>query len=456
MPSSLALLICTIFVLFMLWTDRKQSPEASFALWIPTIWMLVILSKPLGIWLQSGAANIEEGSQLDRVFQTVLLCLALIILAKRKFDWSNAIKENTWLILLIGYMLFSCLWSDDPFISFKRWSQELIAVAMAFVVASEPNPRKALESLFRRTIYILIPFSYICINYFPEYGRMYIHHSGDLMWIGVAMHKNSLAQLCIFTIFFLIWTFIRKRQGRDISVVWIKTYFEVFILVLAFWIIGGPQHSFTYSATSNFAFAMGLMMLIGLLKYKKWGTIPGPIILIVLTVFIIIYGTVTPIIGRLSVIDISSTVGREENLTGRVDVWRQIVPVAMQRPILGYGFGGFWTTNARKQFDMSDAHNGYLDLILQSGFVGLVLYAIFLLSSIRKAQRVLTQDFDWGAIWICYLVMGLLINITESTFSSFKTPMLMVILFFTVSSTTPTSYIPEVSPKAVNSRNEVG
>jgi exopolysaccharide production protein ExoQ len=420
----------------MLRIDRKQSPEMSFTLWIPTIWMLVSFSKPLSIWFQSGGETMEEGNALDRIYLIVLLCLGLIILVKRKFNWPNAIKENTWLMLLIGYMLFSCLWSDNIFISFKRWIRELVAVVMAFVVATEPHPRKALESILRRTIYILIPLSYILIQYFSEYGRAYVHNAGDLMWIGATIHKNTLAQLCIFAAFFLIWTYIKRRQGRNNPVVKYQTYLEVFILILAFWLLAGPQRTFTYSATANVAFAVGLSVLICLYWMKKLGTILRPIPLIVLTAFIIIYGTVTPMIGELSLIDISSAVGRNESLTGRTDVWRQLVPVAMQQPILGYGFGGFWTTNTRKVFDISGAHNGYLDVIMELGFVGLVLYAIFLLSNIRKAQRVLTQDFDWGALWICYLVMGLLSNITESSLSSFSSQMMSIIILFTVTSTT--------------------
>lgn len=447
MPSALALLLCTIFVLFMLRLDRKQSPEVSFALWIPTIWMLLTFSKPLGIWFQSGAATIEEGSELDRAFLTALLCLGLIILAKRRFNWSNGIGENIWLILLIGYMLVSCLWSDIPFISFKRWSKEFIAVIMAFVVATEPDSRKALESLFRRIIYITIPFSYILIHYFGEYGREYVHYEGVLMWTGVTLHKNQLGQLCLFAAFFLIWTIIRKQQGRDTSSVRYQTFFEAFILILTLSVLGGPEHSFTYSATTTVTLAVGLSALIGLYWKKKRGTMVGSKALLVLIVSIFIYGTVTPMIGKLSLIDISSTLGRQETLTGRTIIWEQLVPVAMTRPILGFGFGGFWTTKTREVYDISEAHNGYLDVILELGFVGLLLVAIFLMSSMRKAQRVMTQDFDWGALWICYLLMVVVHNITESSLNTFTFKLTAIIFLFTVSSTKVTSNTLGVSLK---------
>ena len=325
-------------------------------------------------------------------------------------------------------MLLSCLWANAPFISFKRWTRELITIVMIAVIASEPHPLKALESLLRRLVYILIPFSYLLINYFSEYGRAYVHHSGDLMWIGAAMHKNSLVQLCVTANFFLVWTFIKRRQGRNIAVSKYQTYLEVFILLLSFWIMGGPYHSLTYSATATAAFVVGLLMLKGFFFYEKRGIIPGPTLLTAFIIVIIIYGTITPFIGKLSLVDISSVVGREENLTGRADVWKALIPVAMQRPIHGYGYSGFWTTATREAFDIPTAHNGFLEIILSMGFVGLFLYSVFLVSNIRKAQQMMTQNFDWGVYWVCSLIMAVASNITESSFNSLENTRMVIIL----------------------------
>jgi len=79
----LALLICTIFVLFMLRLERKQAPEVSLALWVPTIWILLIASKPLGVWFEAGG-DMESGSPLDRIIFLVILFLGLMILATRR------------------------------------------------------------------------------------------------------------------------------------------------------------------------------------------------------------------------------------------------------------------------------------------------------------------------------------------------------------------------------------
>ncbi len=63
---------------------------------------------------------------------------------------------------------------------------------------------------------------------------------------------------------------------------------------------------------------------------KKRGITLGPASVCTLIAAIIIYGTITPIIGKLSLVNVSSITGRHEDLTGRTLVWEQVVPFAMQ------------------------------------------------------------------------------------------------------------------------------
>jgi exopolysaccharide production protein ExoQ len=433
MPPVVALFLCSGLVLFLLHLDRKQAPEVSFALWLPTIWMLLIASKPLGTWLKSGVGDIETGSPLDRAFILGMLALGILILLKRRLNWSVAVKENRVVMLLLGYMLVSTVWSELPFISIKRFIRgEMVALVMAFLLLTEPDPRKAILSIFRRTIYVLIPFSYVLIHYFPAYGRAYSRWSGELTWIGVALAKNGLGRLCIFAAFFLVWTFAKRWKGKEILVVRYQNYIDAFILFLSLHMLAGPQHTFKYSATSTATLAIGLACFFSLSWVKKRGVPLGARALTAVVVFTIIYGTVTPFAGGLTLMDVSSVLGREETLTGRSEIWAELVPFAMNRPIFGYGVGGFWTTEMRELVYVGTAHNGYLDVVLNIGFAGLVPLAIFLMSSIRKAHTEMNHDFYWGALWSCCLLMVVVYNIAESSLNSFASHLTAILLFMSV------------------------
>jgi len=434
LPPILALILCTAFVLFLLRLERKQSPEMTRILWIPTIWMLYTASKPLSVWLLQSGADVESGSPLDRAFLLALICISLSILTRRKYNWHAAMKENAWLVVLIIFMLVSILWSDIPYISFKRWTREFQAVLMAFVVHSEPSPRQAMESILRRTIYILIPFSWLLIKYFPMYGRLYSGWSGGEQWIGVALQKNGLCRLCLIAIFFLIWSLIRRRQGHNPPVWKYQTHTEIFVLIITLRLMGGPGGSLSYSATANTALGVGFLVYLGFHLLKKFRINLGASIPMAIVAIIIIFGIVTLFAGGSNLKFYVSSVNRDPTLTERTEIWALLLPVAMQRPILGRGVGGFWTTRTITEFIVRESHSGYLDVLLNLGFVGILLVSSFLLSSCRKAHRELSYDFDWAVFWICFLIMALVHNITETSIDTLTSQLTAIILFLTVSS----------------------
>lgn len=434
MPPIIALILCTIFVLWLLTLDHKSSPNNSFGLWIPVIWMLLISSKPLGVWFPLQLGEGEYGSPLDRNFIIMLLIAGFIILFKRRFDFSKIIKDNIWLILLAGYMLLSTLWSDLGFsTSFTRWVREMPALIMALVVLSEKNPREAVLSVLRRTTYILIPFSLILINYFPEYGRMYARWSGELMWIGVTLQKNSLGRLCLIAVFFLVWSLIKRRRENNTPAVKYQTVAEIFLLIMSCYLLKGPSLG-AGSSTAAASIILGLMTFIGLSWMNKFKSYPSANTLTVIMATGIILGLITLFTSGATVASFADTLWRDTTLTGRTDVWQKLLPVAMDSPLLGHGFGGFWTPAIRELFMISEGHNGYLDVLLETGFVGLTLVTLFLLSSCRRAQRIMKDDFYWASLWICLLIMTVIHNIAESSINAFATQLTATIIFFSVSS----------------------
>ena len=58
----------------------------------------------------------------------------------------------------------------------------------------------------------------------------------------------------------------------------------------------------------------------------------------------------------------------------------------MRPPLLGYGFAGFWTMMRVAEHEIGQADNGYLEIWLQLGLVGLLLTVAWLLSCARKAR----------------------------------------------------------------------
>ena len=434
MPPLLALTLCLTAVVFLLRLERKQCPQVTRALWIPAIWMFVIASRPIGLWFNARSTDPDASSPLDLAYLIILFLLALIVLSRRRALWTGAMKDNPWVLTLVLFMLVSILWSDIPDVSFKRWIKELLAVLMALVVFSEPHPRQAMESIFRRTTYILIPFSIILIKYFPDYAVDYGAWSGKQEWIGVAQQKNSLASMCVISAIFIIWSLLKRWKGSDPSVWKYQTHAEILLLLLTFYLLGGPDHSVFYSATSTYAFLGGMLCCAWIVLREKPGKRVKSGALMAVIVVLILLGVATVFVSGSGIRFFASSAGRDATLTGRTQVWTSLLPVVMKRPAFGRGFGGFWTSKTREAYQISGAHSGYLDVVLGIGLVGLVLVSMFLLSSCRKAMGERSQGADWGLLWSCYIIVAAIHNIGESSIDTFTAQLTAILLFFAIGS----------------------
>ena len=258
------------------------------------------------------------------------------------------------------------------------------------------------------------------------------------MWIGVTLQKNGLGRLCLIAIFFLIWSIIKRRQMLNILTVKYQTPAEIFLLLISFYLFKGPSIS-AMSATSVTSLAFGLVVFIVLLLMNKIKVYPGANALTAIILAVIILGIVTVFTSGGPVGSLTDVVGRDTTLTGRSEIWQSLLPVAMQHPFGGYGFGGFWTPESRQYFHIGEAHNGYLDVLLEIGFIGLTLVTFFLLSSCRRAQRIMKDDFYWGSLWICFLIMTVIHNITESSLNALASHLTAILIFFSVTSSSITS-----------------
>lgn len=427
MVPLLALLLCIGIVLFLLRIERRASPDISLTVWIPTFWIMVMSSRPLGIWFQGGniylAGGNQAGSALDRWTFTVLAVVAVIVLVWRRFDWWGSLWRHKWLVALLAYMFLSTFWSDSTPIALRRWVREMLVLVMAFCIMSEVNPRQALASVLRRTAYVLVPLSLVLIKYYPALGRAYGKFSGIQMYTGVTGQKNELGRMCMISILFLLFAlYVRWRerpQGRRLRD---QAWADVGIILLALYLLKASE-----SSTSQASFILGATFFFGLQLFRRLKFTVPRTGLAVLVIVLMGFGVATPFLGGATVAGFTSTLGRDTTLTGRTEVWADVIPDWEKQPVLGYGLGSFWTDARRKLYDIPTAHNGYLDILLELGEVGLIFYGIWLLSCTRYLHRALPYEYEWASLAICLLLVGLVYNITESALDSFTEEMTTVV-----------------------------
>src|SRR5215831_3378567 len=130
MPPYLALALTIGFVIYCFRRDRKEYAQVvSAALWLPLLWMFFTATKLPSQWLDvrgesSQAAAYMEGNLFDRVVFSVIILLSILVLRKRGVVWSRLLRSNPALAVFLTYCLISVVWSDYPFLAFKRWSKD--------------------------------------------------------------------------------------------------------------------------------------------------------------------------------------------------------------------------------------------------------------------------------------------------------------------------------------------
>lgn len=435
MPSVLALILCGVLVTVLLHIERRRHSEASFVLWVPTFWVLIYASRPVARWFESNPnSNVESGSPLDRLVLGILMLLALFILHRRKIEWYLVLKDNFWLFLLFIYMGISILWSDFPYVSFKRWLRSVGDILMALVILSELMPLQALESVLRRCAYALVPPSLVLVQYFPHLGRAYGRWSGLPMWTGVTTQKNSLGQLCVLSAFLLIWALLREWRSGDLFKSRYQTYADVLVLAIALFLLKGSGYS--YSATSVAVLMAASATLLVLQRMtnlaRHIATHLKALAISLVSMYLLFADSVMGMV--------SSFLGRDETLTGRTtDIWAPLLTLASEQPLLGVGYGGFWGLNSL-DLGVLQAHNGYLDVYLELGMVGIALFCTFLLAFCGRVRRELNHSFEWGVFGICFLIMTLLYNNTESSFLQSSSYFWSAMVFLSVVFSEPRLY----------------
>jgi O-antigen ligase len=425
MPTQIALILVIIFITVILYIEHKNSREVKPTTWVPTLFLLYASSKGIGFYLGI-RTTIEEGSPPDRYFLLFLGILGIFILLKRKFLLAKTFNRNLPFFFVLLYMLISVIWSRMSNISFRRWGREAIIFIIVSILLSEKSPIDAFYSTFRRVIYISLPISLLLIKYFPIYGRQYNRWTGELSWIGITSQKNALALLCAFSAIFLIWALWQDLSGWKSLTSKLPLFINLFMLLLAIYLMMGPKRTFTYSSTSFISLLTGLSLIILLrIAIKKQFNIEN--IMIVIAVIIMLLGIFMPFSGNIPAKTLPKILGRDQTLTGRTQIWASLVPYAKKHILLGYGFGGFWTTSLREEI-ASHAHNGYLDTVLDLGFIGLIVLCFFLLSVVKKLSRLIIDEWSIFLLFLSMVFMYLIHNIAESFLVNFDTMPSVLIL----------------------------
>jgi exopolysaccharide production protein ExoQ len=411
-------MIATVFFVLLIWQlyrwTRDDETRTSKALWLPTFWLFIGSSRNISEWfhLSSPGRSVTyvEGSPLDRAVLTLVLALGVMIVLGRFRQTGTILRLNLPIVLYFLFCLTSVLWSDFPDVAFKRWFRATGDVVMVLIVLTDPDWIGALRRLLVRLGNVLIPLSLLFSRWYPEFGREF-SHAGVPYWSGVTPEKNALGALCLVYGLAFLYYFLQAyqeekstRRGKLLKAYGVVTVIALYLLV-------GSQ-----SATALACFFLAGVPMVLTFRYSAFRK-PALMHSMVLGAL----GVAVSVLFLNMGSGVLEQMGRNATLTGRTAVWNAALSLA-ESPVVGTGFMSFWIGPRYRQMEeltgmpLNQAHNGYLEIYLNLGWIGVALMALVLIVAYRRVAKGVRLMSPTAYLGLAYFMVAIAENFTEASF----------------------------------------
>ncbi len=319
------------------------------------------------------------------------------------------LKRNWILLVFISLAIVSITWSIAPVLSIYRLIGLVGATILGIFVGSTMKEENLLGILFWAGVVLVI----VCYSFailYPEIGRMTnLPYNGA--WRGIFWHKNELGSL--MALFAFIFLFKAVSNIRS----------SIAIIDLIFFFLAA---GLVYLSRSAAGYICLLFLTLAIISALIWVRIQSRLSR---KHYLLIGGFV----GLVCVFFITnpgwffSLFNRSSDLTGRVQLWRYLlVEIVLQQTVLGHGFGALWYLDAfRSQvqqaigwtYPVQIADNGFIDILLHLGWIGLALFiSMLVLTILRVINHILVNRTFLSFLPLFIIIFGLLSNISFSLF----------------------------------------
>lgn len=328
--------------------------------------------------------------------------LALITAPKYSKIHKNMVsfsKKKPLLGFFLLFCLFSFSWSSSPIWTLNA-SILIVGISLLSVHISCQISVQYMESNFRYVCLLVALASFLAATLFPSIGVI------PTGWQGILPHSIRLGTLmALGSILWLNRVLSDQKKLFSLAV----SIFMTAVMI------------FADSAQAYFTFIFLLILLLILEILKKLNSY----YLTVAAIFSAPFVSVFVVVVIQNWVKIFGMFGKDATLTGRTYLWPFVIDAIAEKPIFGYGVMGFWQpwrgseNPAYALMQGSDwivhAHNGFLDLTLQVGILGLIFFLLSFVWALVEASRYyISNKNSWRNFPIIVLVYIISANITET------------------------------------------
>ncbi len=345
--------------------------------------------------------DIGTSNIVNQVVYTLLFLISFFSLLPKTRDVVAIIKKEKFLFLFLLWCFASLAWSDYSFVSFKRLFRDVVIITVCFAALVHSTSVDELLKYFKYILFFYILITVLSIVIVPgatdEYGQ----------WRGLATHKNHLGQVSLVSA--MIWFYAMRQEKFPGKVLG-------FIMLLLSVILLLGSSSMTSLLTFALVTAIGIILFFDNF-FKPLGV--GRLFSFLIITSLVCIGSAIMTFGADMINDFFYALGKDITFTGRTDFWADIfIDNTKNHLLLGTGFGGFWVVDNPNLLDLyevynwlpNQGHNGYLDILNETGIVGLLLFALMVCCYFINLTKLKSSN-----LWKWFIIATLILNLQEST-----------------------------------------
>ncbi len=358
----------------------------------------------------------SKSNALNQAFWFALLAITVFVAIMRRTDPLYAGRA---LLPLFAYLAWSAAtlpWAADRHIALRRLLLQLCIIGSIWLpIAMIRNAAHV------RRIVLYVMFVIVLANT----AAAAIFKPTELGFAGLFGQKNGLGAAAALAFITFLFSFTRRRSADNVICS------LGLVLSLALLVASRSKTSIILSA----AVPLIVFATAGLARNLRIR--PAPVVLAAVGV------SSCAVVIALSLGLHSDTILHAlfggDTFTGRTDIWSFAWAEFLTRPFIGFGFNGFWgvgttsaATYANNAFiaDILQAHEGYLDVLLETGVIGLAIFIVFVLTTLHNCSRVIQQR--GGSFFLAMTLFVVLHNFFESSIFRRFEPVWVVFLIAAV------------------------
>ena len=375
--------------------------------------VILIIIYHAGTWWYAQVIDVEGSAALYLgariyinlgIYLFTLLCL--LVNWKRFF---YVLTRDKLLLLLVGAALFSIFWSADPNKGIGIAKGMIRVTLLGVYLSTRYSLKEQLHLLAWSSGIVALLSLAICLA-IPSQGIQAAHLGEIAGWRGVLGHKNHFGRLMVFSSGSFLLLALSSHKYR--WVLWTG-----FGLCLSLLLLSNSKTALSTFLAIQMLFPFWLM-----LRQKSFNLrmfLLHVAFLLVGSMFVGITYSMEPIL---------TSMGKDMTWTGRIPLWTILLNKFAEKPLFGYGYEGFWTkeqiTEIGRKMDFGwgggHAHNGFMEIALALGLVGLSISVFGLLRSYWRAINYARLAKTAEGLWpLQVLTIIIFVNIAiGSTFLS--------------------------------------